>query len=100
MEKINYRALHVLREGIHSMELNDKGELITLLGWDGDNYTLPKQDISKLCTSSGYKFDICYIQMHHAAQQLGEHAQFSYLLIDDRVDILSSLHTYFSMNHQ
>ena len=95
MKQTDYYAYQVKEKKAYLKANNHSGTPVDMLKWTGSHFDLSEKEIEILGAFDTFKRDLCYMQMQQAAKKLGSSAYFSFILVDDRGDILKQLKQFF-----
>ncbi|MDF1647121.1 MAG: hypothetical protein P1U61_09160 [Legionellaceae bacterium] len=98
MKTTRYQTYHVEKEAVHIEAMNTQNMPVEMFNWNGKRFNASKARLTELSSHDIFKRDICYMQMHQVARRLGPSTRFSFILIDDKGDILAKLKSFFSQN--
>ena len=91
MQQINYRHCHQQREPKSLSIKNTAAESVEMFAWAGVHFSASKSVLKELSMADGFKRDICHMLMQQISIKLGADQRFSFLMVDDKGDILKKL---------
>ena len=98
MKQVDYYRFLTVQQDYYLSVMNRHKQPTQLLAWIGSQFGLSSDVVDYWSFGNHSKKDICYMLMHHIANQLGPDSAFTFLLIDDLLPMLRDMELFLSEN--